>query len=123
MNRRKTEKKLRTRFKLWLYNDRVGSAFGDGKWYLLKALNDKESLNAVVKSQKISYRKAWGDLKKAQEVLNIQLVKKRRGGNLGGQTVLTSEGKKWLEAYTKFRANIEMAAEKAYEKYISELLK
>lgn len=115
--------KLRARFKLWLSTDCVEGVFGDGKWRLLKAIDKKKSLSAAVKSQRISYRKAWGDLKKAQESLNIAFVQKRRGGNWGGQTVLTDEGKRWIEAYTKFRADIEKAVEKAYEKHISELLR
>jgi molybdate transport repressor ModE-like protein len=62
-------------------------------------------------------------LKKAQDALNINLVEKHRGGISGGRTALTSLGKKWVGAYTKFRADIEQAVDKAYEKHFKELVK
>jgi molybdate transport system regulatory protein len=116
-------KRLRARFKLWLSSKDIEGIFGDGKWRLLKAIESTGSLSAASKSLRISYRKAWGDLNKAQDALNIALVEKQRGGNLGGQTVLTGEGKKWVKAYAKFRGDIEKAVEKAYVKHIKELLR
>ncbi len=116
-------KKLRTRFKLWLSTEDAEGVFGDGKWRLLKSIDTEGSLKAASQSLHISYRKAWGDLKKAQQCLNVPLVEKQRGGIQGGQTVLTEEGKKWVTAYTRFRTDIEKAIEKAYEKHIKELVK
>lgn len=116
-------KKLRARFKLWLSSKNVEGVFGDGKWRLLKAVDSTGSLSAASESLQISYRKAWGDLKKAQDTLNVSLVEKQRGGITGGRTVLTGEGKKWVRAYTKYRADIEKAVEKAYDKHIKELLR
>lgn len=116
-------KKLRARFKLWLSTRDIEGVFGDGKWRLFKAIENTGSLKAASESLRISYRKAWGDLKKAQDALNITLVEKQRGGILGGQTALTEQGKTWLKAYTRFRDDIEKAVEKAYEKHIKVLLK
>ncbi|MFC1737639.1 winged helix-turn-helix domain-containing protein [Planctomycetota bacterium] len=116
-------KKLRARFKLWLSTKDVEGVFGDGKWQLLKAIEAEGSLKAACETLGISYRKAWGDLKKAEDCLNIALVKKQRGGSMGGGTALTGQGKKWVEAYAKFRGDIEKAVEKAYEKHIKELVK
>lgn len=116
-------KKLRVRFKLWLSTKNVEGVFGDGKWRLLKAIENTGTLSAASASLRISYRKAWGDLNKAQNASNVALVQKHRGGNLGGKTILTSEGKKWVKAYGKFRSEIEKAVEKAYEKHIQALLR
>lgn len=114
---------LRARFKLWLSTKDVEGAFGDGKWRLLKSIDAEGSLKAASESLRISYRKAWGDLKKAQDALNITLVEKHRGGISGGRTAVTRQGKKWVRAYTKFRADIEKAVDKAYEKHLKELVK
>jgi molybdate transport system regulatory protein len=114
---------LRARFKLWLSTKEVEGVFGDGKWRLLKAVDQTGSLSAACELLRISYRKAWGDLKKAQDNLNVTLVEKQRGGKSGGKTVLTDEGRKLLRAYTKFRADIEKQIEKAYDKYIQECLR
>ena len=116
-------KKLRARFKLWLNTKDAEGVFGDGKWRLLKAIDAEGSLKAASESLRISYRKAWGDLEKAEECLNIALVEKQRGGNMGGRTGLTNQGKEWVRAYTRFRSDIEKAVEKAYKKYIKELVK
>ena len=116
-------KKLRVRFKLWLSTKNVEGVFGDGKWRLLRAIDSEGSLNAASKALRISYRKAWGDLSKAEACLNVTLLEKHRGGRMGGATCLTKQGKEWVKAYTKFRGEIEKAAEKAYEKHIQELLR
>ncbi len=116
-------KKLNARCKLWLSSKDVEGVFGDGKWCLLEAIDRTGSLSAASKSLRISYRKAWGDLNKAQDALNTALVEKLRGGNRGGRTILTSEGKQWLKAYSKFRADVEKAVGKSYEKNIKGIAK
>ena len=116
-------KKMKVRLKIWLSSKDVEGIFGDGKWRLLKAIETEGSLQAASRKLRISYRKAWGDLKKAQDALNITLVEKYRGGISGGRTALTSLGKKWVRAYTKFHADIEKAVDKAYEKHLKELVK
>ncbi|UCG56051.1 MAG: LysR family transcriptional regulator [Phycisphaerales bacterium] len=113
---------LRAKFKLWLNSRHVEGAFGDGKWRLLKAIDGENSLKVASETLGISYRKAWGDLKKAQEALNVTLVEKQRGGRLGGQTVLTEHGKKWVKAYARFRGDVEKAVDKAYERHIGGLI-
>ena len=114
---------LRARFKLWLSTKDVKGLFGDGKWRLLKAIDAEGSLKAASESLRISYRKAWGDLKKAQDALDTALVEKQRGGSMGGQTTLTEQGKKWVKAYARFRGDVEKAVEKAYEKHINKLVR
>ncbi len=114
-------KKLRPRFKLWLSSSEVEGVFGDGKWRLLRAIQRKGSLRAACESLNISYRKAWGDMKKAQDGLGVALVKKERGGRTGGQTTLTDEGKKWVRKYGKFRREIEKAVQTACTEYVEEV--
>ena len=123
LRRSEKMKKLKARFKLWLNTKDVDGVFGDGKWRLLKTIDTEGSLKAASETLHISYRKAWGDLKKAHDALNIALVEKQRGGRMGGRTGLTNQGKKWVNAYTRFRSDIEKAVEKSYEKHIKELVK
>ena len=113
--------KLRPKFKLWLNMKDAQGAFGDGKWRLLKAIETEGSLKAASELLGISYRKAWGDLKKAEECLNAALLEKQRGGNMGGRTALTEQGKRWVKAYARFRGDIEKTVEKAYGKHLKEL--
>jgi molybdate transport system regulatory protein len=121
-NKGRDVKKLRARFKFWLSSKDVEGVFGDGKWRLLEAIEVKGSLSAASRCLNISYRKAWGDLKKAEKYLHTTLLEKKRGGSLGGGAVLTAEGKKWVKAYRLFHQDIEIAVERAYTKHIKGLV-
>ena len=116
-------KKLRPGLKLWLNTKDAQGVFGDGKWRLLKAIQSEGSLKAASELLGISYRKAWGDLKKAERCLRTSLIDKQRGGNTGGRTMLTEQGHKWVEAYSKFRHDVERTVERAYGKYVEGLVK
>ncbi len=113
---------LHPRFKLWLSSDEAEGVFGDGKWRLLAAVDREGSLKAASQSLRISYRKAWGDLRKAEDCLEVGFLEKRRGGSGGGESRLTDAGKKWLEAYSTFRAEVERAAAAAFETHIKGLV-
>lgn len=110
--------KLQPCLKLWFSNVEKEGVFGDGKWRLLNAIKQEGSLKAAAKKIGISYRKAWGDLKKAEECLNIKFLERRRGGKSGGETTLTDEGEALLNAYTLFRKDVKEATEKAFKKHI-----
>jgi molybdate transport system regulatory protein len=113
--------RLEPRFKLWLSGSDVEGAFGDGKWRLLDAIEREGSISAASQSLGISYRKAWGDLKKAQIALGTALVAKQRGGKAGGQTVLTAEGRKWLKAYGRLRGRAEETIRQAWAECVEEV--
>jgi len=113
-------KRLRPRLKLWVSSEQSENSFGDGKWRLLKAIEKTDSLKSTCDELGISYRKAWGNLKDAEECLNFTLVNKSRGGKTHGHSNLTEQGKAWMEAYSKFHRDVEEAAEAAYKKYLEE---
>jgi len=113
--------RLTPKFKLWLNGRHVEGVFGDGKWRLLEHIEAQESLRAASAALHISYRKAWGDLKKAQTALGIVLIEQQRGGRRGGRTVLTAQGKRWLDAYRRCRRDIETAVETAFARFFDEV--
>lgn len=123
MNKEKNTEKplLFPRCKLWLSSSEEEGVFGDGKWRLLREIERNRSIRAAALALGMSYRKAWGDLKKAEACLKVRLIEKHRGGADGGETNLTREGKKWLKAYNGFRADIENAVLKAYGKHMENL--
>ena len=111
------------RFKLWISTDGAQGVFGDGKWRLLAAIQREGSLKAASQSLAISYRKAWGDLKKAERCLGTTFLQRHRGGRGGGDSTLTEVGRKWLDAYSRFRGELERAADKSFEKNVRGLLR
>ena len=111
-------KTLRPRAKMWLSTNTAEGVFGDGKWRLLKAIDQTESLRAAAESLGIGYRKAWGDLQKAEKELGVGLIERHRGGKDHGSANLTAEGRTWMKAYTLFRADVEKSIDKAFKKHV-----
>lgn len=106
---------------MWLSGIEHEGAFGDGKWRLLQAIDREGSLYAAAETMNISYRKAWGDINKAERSLGILLVNRQRGGRCGGSTTLTKAGKQWVEAYTLMRTDVEHAVNTAYKKHLNSI--
>jgi len=109
--------------KLWMSNATAEGVFGDGRWQLLAAIREHGSLQQACKALGISYRKAWGDLRKSEQALGIIFIEKHRGGSGGGNTSLTTEGRRWLDAYTHFRTDVARSVEKAFICRIQPLLR
>jgi molybdate transport repressor ModE-like protein len=113
---------IKPRCKLWLSSPDSDGAFGDGKWRLLQAIDVEGSLNAAASALAISYRKAWGDLRKMEEGLGVRLIETRRGGRDGGATRLTATGRCLLKAYSMFRHEVEAAVLSAYDRRLADIL-
>jgi molybdate transport system regulatory protein len=114
--------KIEPGFKLWL--SRCGEGvFGDGKWDLLSAIDREGSLRAAADALEISYRKAWGDLRKAERTLGVAFLERHRGGSDGGESRLTPEGRKWLAEYARFRTEVEQKVNKAFARWTERMCK
>ncbi len=108
-------------YKVWLSSDSGRSMMGDGKWRLLKTIDKLGSIKSAAEMLHISYRKAWGDLKKIEDFLGFSLVEKNRGGKDGGSTTLTEAGKNLVETYEKFHTDFDNIAQKAFEVFLNRL--
>ena len=65
-------------YKLWLSSVTGEGILEEDRYSLLKAIHEKGSLMSAAKDMGISYRKAWGDLKKAEELLGYELIIRQR---------------------------------------------
>ena len=84
--------KPRPAFKLWMETDE-GYVFGPGVYRLLKAINKTGTLKGASQELGMSYRYAWGLIKKAETKLGESLINASKGGRLGGgSSVITSLG-------------------------------
>ena len=68
------------RYKLWLSAVSGEGIIGEGQYQLLREIEKKGSLKAAAECLGTSYRKAWGDIKNAEELLGYDLTEKVRGG-------------------------------------------
>jgi molybdate transport system regulatory protein len=108
---------FQARFKLWIETASGEGAFGEGKWRLLDAIARTGSLSAAAGELGISYRKAWGDLRKAELYCGMTFLERRRGGQHGGESSLTPDGKRWLRAYQSFSEQIEQGVNEAFQSW------
>ena len=94
-------------FKVWLETDE-GFVFGPGVYRLLGRVRDMGTLKAAAESLGMSYRFAWGLIKKAEKKIGHPLMITHKGGrDGGGGTELTGVGLDFLEEYSKMERLIE----------------
>jgi molybdate transport system regulatory protein len=88
--------------KIWL--EKSGQiVFGEGKEELLKAVDEYGSLYSAARRLKMSYRSAWGKIKKAEERLGLKLVETTDGSR---GLRLTPEGKRLLDEFHRLEADV-----------------
>ena len=100
-------------YKIWLDNDQNMGILGEGKIQLLKEVHKSNSLVAAANTLNISYRKAWGDVKNAEKLLEVQLIDRKRGGECGGTSTLTEDAKRIIEAWDNLHTKFDKAIEES----------
>lgn len=105
------------RYKIWLATITGNGILGDGRWQLLKWVDKHHSLRAAAEELGVSYRKAWGELREAEEVLGYELIRKERGGQGGGRSNLTPKGRKLLEAFCALEKELDSSVEDAFRRF------
>jgi len=96
-------KKTRPAFKLWLETDE-GHVFGPGVFSLLNRIDETGTMKEAAQSLGMSYRYAWGLIRKAEETLGERLISASKGGRLGGgSTEITELGRSFLEDFRRLR--------------------
>ena len=93
-------------FKVWMETD-DGYVFGPGVYSLLKRIMEVGTLKEAATELGMSYRYAWGLIKKAEEKLGEPLLTAHKGGRSGGGGAeLTERGKQFLVEFQKLREQI-----------------
>lgn len=95
------------RLNLWL-EDADGMVFGHGRALLLRKIEEHGSLRRAAEDLKMSYRAAWGKLKKSEALLGFPLVEKLGGNKSGFQ--LTGRGKTLTDNYLLWYDSLERQA-------------
>lgn len=103
---------MQVKCKVWLEEEQV--VLGEGLWLLLKNVERFGSLRQAALSLGMSYRQAWGKIKKAEEVMHIKFLIREIGGKGGGGAYLTLEGKEFVEKYGSLREEVKAAATKIF---------
>ena len=89
--------------KIWLETNE-GYVFGPGVYNLLKAIKEKGTLKEASQSLGMSYRYAWGLIKKAEEKLEASLIEASKGGRQGGgSSKITELGEHYILDFEKIQ--------------------
>ena len=108
--------------KLYLQSAEDRGLFGDGKWRLLVAIKEHGSIREAARVLGRGYRKAWGDIKSAEESFGRAIVEKKRGGAEGGATELTEFGLRLVEAWEKYRGKVRSCIGEAFEEHLKPII-
>lgn len=119
----KNPEKISLNYKIWLSGPDGHGILGDGKWKILKLIEEKGSLKAACDELGYTYRRTWGNLEKIEQTLGFPLLEKHRGGSEKGSTRLTPEGKKLVEAFDAFHGEADATIEKAFTRLMDQLKK
>jgi molybdate transport system regulatory protein len=111
------------KFNVWLEDTKGESILGNGKFELIEGIDQLGSLKAAADKMGISYRKAWGMIRDAEEKLGFCLTEKHRGGQHGGNSVLTPEGKELIEAYKELLLEFDEAIYQITKKFFNKVNK
>jgi molybdate transport system regulatory protein len=100
---------MEIKYKIWIEKD--GKViFGKGRDDILKAVEDRKSLNAAVKKLEMSYRAAWGRLKASEERMGIKLVE---AGPKDRSIQLTAEARAIIERFEILERDVEALLQEA----------
>jgi molybdate transport system regulatory protein len=100
---------MEIKYKIWIEKD--GKViFGKGRDDILRAVEDRKSLNAAVKKLEMSYRAAWGRLKASEERMGIKLVE---ASPKDKSIQLTAQARAIIERFEKLESDVEALLQEA----------
>jgi molybdate transport repressor ModE-like protein len=110
-------------FKVWMETE-DGYVFGPGVYSLLKKVMEVGTLKEASSELEMSYRYAWGLIRKAEEKLGEPLLSAHKGGKSGGGGAeLTERGKKFLIEFQNLREQMRQVSEAPSQNIISGTVK
>lgn len=108
---------------VWLTNRESGGRLDDKLVKLLAGIQESGTLRSAAEALGLSYRKAWGDIRKAEKFIGFSLVEKVRGGKDGGLSRLTADGAELVEAFGQLYKDFDEAIYRTTKKFFHELNK
>ena len=75
---------IQLNYKFWFETTDNKGILGDGKWKLLKLIEQTGSLKLAIEQSGLTYRKTWNNLRKIEKLLGFPILETSRGGAEGG---------------------------------------
>ena len=107
--------------KITLTDDNGIKFFGEGPCRLLHCVEKTGSLRSAAMEMEMAYSKASKILKQAEGALGFALTTRSAGGRDGGGSVLTPEGRQFLQQYEAYRDACVKANQALYRQYFPKI--
>jgi len=105
---------MEIRAKFWIEN-RGEVVLGGGKTALLLAVDRLGSIQRAADEFGMSYRHAWGAIKKIEQRAGFRILDKKIGGRDGGAR-LTPKGKEFIKNVDSLLRDLETTVEKRFKR-------
>jgi molybdate transport system regulatory protein len=112
---------LNPEYKIWFSSPQGYGILGDGKWKILKQIDECGSLVGACEKMGITYRRTWNDLRKIEKMLGFQLLETVRGGHEGGSTKLSPEGRRLVKSFDIFHKRMDKIMQKEFIRLLDDL--
>jgi molybdate transport repressor ModE-like protein len=90
--------------------------FGDGRARLLALIDQHGSLRQAAEEFEMSYRHAWGYLRELEQAAGFKFVERAPGGGPRSGMRLTAAGRQFVERYQRFRAGLDSAMRREFDR-------
>ena len=111
---------MKAHTKIIFLDENNNKFFGEGPARLLHAIEEYGSLRTAASSMNMAYSKALKIIHNAEAALGFALTTRVVGGKAGGGSLLTPEGKEWLERYEAYRDACRQANSALYLEFFPE---
>ncbi len=102
--------RLKPSWKLWLEYDGE-YVFGPGAYAILKNIREKGTITEGAKALGMSYRYAWGVVRKIEQALGVKLIDTFKGGTEGGGGArITDFGLKLMDLFASVQESFEQVS-------------
>jgi molybdate transport system regulatory protein len=102
------------RAKFWIEN-KGEVVLGGGKAALLLAVDQFGSIQRAADKFGMSYRHAWGAIRRIEKRAGFKIVDTKLGGKEGGGAQLTPKGKAFVEKVNSILTDLSEAVEKRFK--------
>ena len=110
-------------YQVWLKSKEQEGRVDDQLIELLRGVDKYGSLKKAAQEKRLSYRKAWGDIRIAEEFLGFDLIESTRGGKNGGLSRLSENGTELLAAFDELHNQFDQAIYRITRQFFNKLNK
>ena len=104
---------MKIKAKFWIEKDGE-VVLGSGKTSLLLAVDRLGSIQRAAEEFGMSYRHAWGVIRKIEHRVGFKIIKTKLGGKDGGGAQLTLEGKTFIEKTDSLLKDLQAIVQKRF---------